>query len=120
MKGGRSISYHQNAAFIREEFDAVIVLHVFGELDISNAKEFETAVKIAEESIEPDKLLVIDLATCTFLDSTALQVVVRAHQRHGDRLSVIVPEASVIHRIFRITSLDTRIPIAESLSKVLQ
>lgn len=117
---GADISYHPNAAFIREEFDAVIVLHVFGELDISNAKEFETAVKIAEESLEPDnKLLVIDLATCTFLDSTALQVVVRAHQRNGDRLSAVVPEASVIHRIFKITSLDTRIPIAESLSKVL-
>ena len=41
-------------------------------------------------------------------------------KRLGDRLCVIVPEASVIHRIFRITSLDTRIPIAESLSKVLE
>ena len=112
--------YHQNAAFVREEFDAVNVLHVFGELDISNSKEFEAEVKGAEETLEPDKLLVIDLGTCTFLDSTALQVVVRVHQRLGDRLCVIVPEASVIHRVFRITSLDTRIPIAESLSKVLE
>jgi len=119
MKGGATISYRQNAAFVREEFDAVNVLHVFGELDISNAKEFEAAVKSAEETLEPDRLLVIDLATCTFLDSTALQVLIRAHQRHGDRLCAVVPEASVIHRIFRITSLDTRIPIAESLSKVL-
>ena len=117
---GAIISYPQNAAFIREEFDAVIVLHVFGELDISNTKEFEAAVASAEETLEPDKLLVIDLATCTFLDSTALQVLVRTHQRHGDRLCAIIPEASVIHRIFRITSLDTRISIAESLSKVLE
>ena len=117
---GAAISYPQNAAFIREEFDAVNVLHVFGELDISNSKDYESAVKSAEETLEPNKLLVIDLATCTFLDSTALQVVVRAHQRLGDRLCVIVPEASVIHRIFRITNLDTRIPIAESLSKVLE
>ncbi len=66
-----------------------------------------------------ERLLVIDLGSCTFLDSTALQVVVRVHQRQGDRLVVIVPEASVIHRIFRITNLDQRISIVESLSKVL-
>jgi anti-anti-sigma factor len=66
-----------------------------------------------------DRLFVIDLGSCTFLDSTALQVVVRTHQRQGDRLVVIVPEASVIHRVFRITSLDQRISIVESLSKVL-
>ncbi len=96
------------------------MLHVFGELDISNAKQFEDAVTSSEPDIGPDRLLVIDLTTCTFLDSTALQVVVRGHQRHGDRLCVIVPEASVIHRIFKITNLDSRIPIVESLSKVLQ
>ena len=112
-------SYH-SAAFIREDFDAVIVLHVFGELDMSNTKEFEEAVTASEPDMGADRLLVIDLASCTFLDSTALQVVVRAHQRQADRLCVIVPEASVIHRIFRITNLDSRITIAESLSKVLE
>lgn len=114
----RLINYH-SAAFIREDFDAVIALHVFGELDIANAKDFEAAVEGAEPDLGAERLLVIDLGSCTFLDSTALQVVVRAHQRQGDRLVVIVPEASVIHRIFRITSLDQRISIVESLSKVL-
>ena len=87
---------------------------------MSNKNEFEEAVTKAEPDMGPDRLLVIDLGSCTFLDSTALQVVVRAHQRHGDKLCVIVPEASMIHRVFRITSLDTRIPLAESLSKVLE
>jgi len=54
---GAFISYQRNAAFIREEFDAVNVLHVFGELDISNSKDFESDVKSAEETLEPDKLL---------------------------------------------------------------
>jgi anti-sigma B factor antagonist len=116
---GERISY-QSAAFIREDFDAVIVLHVFGELDMSNTKTFEEAVLAAEPDMGSDRLLVIDLGSCTFLDSTALQVVVRAHQRNGDRLCVIVPEASVVQRVFRITNLDTRIPMAESLSKVLK
>lgn len=97
----------------------MIALHVFGELDIANAKDFEAAVEGAEVDLGAERILVIDLGSCTFLDSTALQVVVRSHQRHGDRLAVIVPEASVIHRIFRITNLDQRISIVESLSKVL-
>ena len=117
-KVGGIISY-QSAAFIREDFDAVIALHVFGEIDIANAKDFEAAVEGAEPDLGAERLLVIDLRSCTFLDSTALQVVIRAHQRQGDRLVVIVPEASVIHRIFRITSLDQRISIVENLSKVL-
>ena len=116
---GEIISLH-SAAFVREDFDAVIVLHVFGELDMSNKKEFEEAVVSAEADMGADRLTVIDLTSCTFLDSTALQVVVRAHQRLGDKLCVIVPEASFIHRVFRITSLDTRIPLAETLSKVLK
>ena len=86
---------------------------------MSNTKDFEEAVIAAEPDMGADRLLVIDLGSCTFLDSTALQVVVRAHQRNGDRLCVIVPEASVIQRVFRITNLDSRIPTAESLSKVL-
>lgn len=86
---------------------------------MSNTKDFEQAVVAAEPDMGADRLLVIDLGSCTFLDSTALQVVVRTHQRNGDRLCVIVPEASVIQRVFRITNLDTRIPIAQTLSKVL-
>lgn len=86
---------------------------------MSNTKDFESAVVAAEPDLGADRLLVIDLGSCTFLDSTALQVVVRAHQRNGERLCVVVPEASVIQRVFRITNLDTRIPIAESLSKIL-
>lgn len=95
------------------------MLHVSGELDISNSKDFESAVTSAEPGIGPERLLVIDLTGCTFLDSTALQVVIRAHQRQGDRLRVIVPEAGMIHRIFKITNLDSRIQIAENLSEVL-
>ena len=87
---------------------------------MSNTKDFEDAVVAAEPDLGADRLLVIDLGSCTFLDSTALQVVVRAHQRNGERLCVVVPEASVIQRVFRITNLDTRIPIAESLSKILE
>lgn len=86
---------------------------------MSNTKEFEGAVLTAEPDMGADRLLVIDLGSCSFLDSTALQVVVRAHQRNGDRLCVIVPEASIIERVFRITNLDTRIPTAQNLSKVL-
>ena len=87
---------------------------------MSNTKDFEDAVVAAEPDLGADRLLVIDLGSCTFLDSTALQVVVRAHQRNGERLCVVVPEASVIQRVFRITNLDTRIPIAKSLSKILE
>lgn len=96
------------------------MLHVFGELDISNTKDFEAAITAAEPDLGADRLLVVDLGSCTFLDSTALQVVVRTHQRNGERLCVIVPESSIVQRVFRITNLDNLIPIADSLSKVLE
>lgn len=110
---------HQGAAFIREDFDPATVLHVFGEMDISNSPKFEEAVRAL---IDPtsERLAIIDLTGCSFIDSTALQVLVRAHAELGDRMCIVLPEASMIQRIFKITNLGDRIPMAESVSQVLK
>ena len=110
---------HQGAAFIREDFDAATVLHVFGEIDISNSGQFESSVHEATD-LDGSRLTIIDLTGCSFIDSTALQVLVRSHNNLGDRLCVVVPEESMLQRIFKITSLGDRFPMAESVGQVLK
>ena len=80
------------------------VLVIEGELDMATASEFESALETAFAGSAP---VVVDLTGCSFLDSTALNVLVRAHRRgEGRRLSLVVPESSDVLRVFEVTQLD--------------
>ena len=94
---GRSNSF----AFVHGEMDGKHVLHVFGELDLSNAKEFETAIAAAGDALP----LVIDLSPCTYIDSSILAVISRVHKQRGMRLFLLVPETGVIRRVLQVTGM---------------
>ena len=68
-----------------------------------------------------DERLVTDLSAVSFLDSTALGLIVRAVRaadENGDGVRVVLPRGSA-RRIFEITTLDRVLPIAESREAAL-
>ncbi len=72
-------------------------------------------------STSPDsgvRSLVVDLTAVTFLDSTALGVLVGVYRRLADRGGgpAVVRASETQRRIFHITPLDTIIPIFPSLA----
>jgi anti-anti-sigma factor len=83
-----------------------------GELDAFAAPDLTAAF----EEIEGSAAVVADLARVSFLDSTALGVVVRAVRALDDAgvpVRVVLPEGSA-RRIFEITTLDRVLPVSES------
>jgi anti-sigma B factor antagonist len=98
----------------------VAVLSPVGELDAYMAPELREQLHdlAAEESLE---LLVVDLSRVTFLDSSALGVLVGALRRLRERkrtLRLVEPRPTV-RRIFEITLLDRAFAFCATLEEAL-
>ena len=91
------------APFLVERLGKFMLLHVIGELDIGNYTEFSDAIDRAAEAA-PGPLIVAFLE-CTYVDTSGLTALVRAHRTYGKRLHVVAAPDSKVYRIFEITGL---------------
>ncbi len=82
--------------------DGATEIEVDGELDLSVADRLQAAI----DEAGPGPTL-IDLRYCTFIDSTGIAVILRAHRKleeDGGRL-VVHSLSSPVQRVFTITGL---------------
>ena len=91
-----------------------------GEIDAHTAPSLRERIQavLAEGGIEQ---LVLDLSGATFLDSSALGVLIGASKRMGElggRLDIVLP-ATHLRRIFEITALDRVLSLHESRQSAL-
>ena len=105
------------AALILENSDRWEILHVLGEIDIANADELESG--IARLCAERGSDVALDLTGCTYIDSTGLRIVAKAHTAHHGRLRVIVPADGQIRRIFEMTGLSRQLDVCPSVEELL-
>ena len=97
--------------------DGCCVLTCAGELDLATIDELSDALHGAE-SREPARV-VLDLSAVTFMGSTALNLLVAAHNRLGpDRLRVVTQQPAAL-RLFRITGLDHVLRVVSALEDAL-
>lgn len=94
------------------------VVAATGEVDLLTAPELERAVTgpVTEGATQ----LVVDLSEATFVDSAALQVLLRAARQLDSRaraLTVVAPDPNV-RKVFEITGLDRVFAVVSSLSTV--
>jgi anti-anti-sigma factor len=92
------------------------VIRVEGELDLAGTSDLESALADAERS-RADRILV-DLEGLDFIDASALGILVSAYRRSaedGNRLSLTRGTGEVA-RVFRLTSLDSKLPFTERIS----
>lgn len=88
-----------------------------GELDAYAAPDL-TAIF---DGLDADRA-VVDLEAVTFMDSTALGLVVRAVRElreHGSEVRVVLPRGSA-RRIFEITTLDRTLPVSSTREEALR
>ena len=93
------------------------VLHVEGELDMATAPELEEALA----DVGFHQRLVIDLSRCTFLDSSAVRVLVasaRDSQAAAGSLSLVIPDPGVL-RVLQISGVATMLPVHATLEEAL-
>ena len=93
------------------ERDGAVYVAVEGELDLATAPQLDDKLIQAEAMVAP--LIVIDLARVEFMDSTALQVLLKAEarsQHNGRRLRLATPSPQV-QRLFEVAGVRERLPI---------
>ncbi len=107
-----SLNFHVESA----EQPGATVVTVRGELDIASAPQLESTLAL----LAGTPLVVIDLQTLEFIDSTGLGVLVRAHHRaveQGHRLG-LVRASSQVKKLFNLTGLDSQLLIGNSVEEL--
>ena len=100
------------ATFVRETRGNWDVLHVAGEVDLSNVRELEA--ELGRLGSSGSRHAALDLTRCTYLDSTGLHAIARAYQNRGKRLRIVVPEDG-IRRVFKLTNLADTLGVVSRL-----
>jgi anti-sigma B factor antagonist len=100
--------------------DGVYVVSPAGELDLYTCPEFkEELLRVISEGA---RHVVVDLSLTTFVDSTALGVLLRGVERlkaADGRLSVVCPDENVL-RVFEVTGLHRVFEIHGSRADALK
>jgi anti-anti-sigma factor len=94
-----------------EERGSSFVLHLRGEIDISNARELFAAIEAAVPNGTAP--IVVDLSEITYLDSAGVKLLVQLADRLRIRrrqLRLVVPEHSPIRAVLELTGLLQLIP----------
>ena len=101
--------------------DGVLVAHVQGEIDMSNAAEIGGA--IASRISNAMLGLVLDLTKVDYLDSAALHAIfeLRAQLRErGQQLRLVVPQGATIEQAVEIMDVHRTIGVSESVDDALE
>jgi len=105
------VSEHEAFAVDHDPVEGAHLVTAEGELDLAAAPRLATVLSMAVASPEP--AVVLDLASTTFIDSTALGAIMAASneaETAGKRLLVAVADGPV-RRLLEITNLTGRFRI---------
>jgi len=97
--------------------EGALVIGVTGDLDLATSSRFTDALAAATASPH----VVIDLTSCTFLDSSGVRAVVQALREitdGGRRVDVVAASAAIL-RVLEITGVDRAVSVHPSLDDVL-
>lgn len=100
-----------------ERNDRTTVIFAAGELDAFAAPDLVSAFG----DVSGDERVIADLERVSFMDSTALGLIVRASRElteAGAMVRIVLPTGSA-RRIFEITALDGVLPVSETRSAAL-
>jgi anti-anti-sigma factor len=93
------------------------VVSVDGELDMATTPEFEGVV----DDVDAGSRLVIDLSKCTFLDSSAVRVLVsvaRGAEETGGDVAIVAHNPGIL-RVLEIAAVDTMLPVHDTLDSAI-
>ena len=85
--------------------EGVAVVSIGGEIDLSTAPAFETAIT---EALEDDpSVLVIELSEVTFMASVGLRILAATHEKFGNTTQIaVVANNPAASRPIQLTGLD--------------
>lgn len=97
----------------------VAIVTAVGEIDMATAPELSQALEQLDARLGR---VVIDLTEVVFLDSSALNALVRCQRQLAERgieLRLVSPETQALRRVFEITQLTEPLNVVTSLDDAL-
>jgi stage II sporulation protein AA (anti-sigma F factor antagonist) len=118
----REDSYAGPPAFCMEALPApegVLLLRLEGELDVATTPRFRTEVQRALEA--GTKAVIVDLEEVTFMDSSMLKELLRAHSQlsHRGGLLVLAAVQSAVQRLLELTRTSELLHLAATREEAL-
>jgi anti-anti-sigma factor len=108
------------AQVIEERRGDVVVAHVNGEIDTSNAPWLDDRLRAAISNQSTG--LAVDLTGTTYLDSAGIALLfglAAALRQHQQQLRLVVAQGSPIDRMVRLTGLSETVPTHATLEAAL-
>ena len=98
-----------------EKRDGATVVALAGELDLYNAEEVRRA--LLDSLTDAPELLVVDLEGVTFIDSTALGVLIEARSRMNDRSGFRLAAPGLeVRRALEVSGLDRHFAVHDTVA----
>lgn len=99
--------------------DGAVVVALAGELDLYNAEAVRVA--LLEACAEEPDVLVVDVEQVTFIDSTALGVLIEARSRMADRggFRIAAPGLET-KRALEVSGLDRHFAVHDTVASALE
>jgi anti-sigma B factor antagonist len=110
---------HQTFGVTEHDEGAVFRIAVSGEVDVATAPTLRDHLYGAID--RNTSLVVVDLLGVTFIDSTALGVLIGARERcqeRGTQMRIVLEDARIV-KIFEITGLTTMFSIFPTLAEAV-
>lgn len=102
------------------EVATTAIVEVIGEIDMATAPEVAEAIGSLHGGVH--RRLVVNLSEVTFLDSSALNMLVRCQRDLAQRevdLHVVSPRDRAVGRVFEITRLSGPLNVVESIEEAV-
>lgn len=99
--------------------DDAVVLAIVGEIDMATAPEVARAIDTDDADVGR---VVVDLSEVTFLDSSALNALVRCQRdlaRQDVAFRIVSPSDRAVRTVFEITHLTEPLSVVDSLDEAL-
>ncbi len=100
--------------------DHVVVAHVGGEVDLSNAGS--VTERILDAVPNTATALILDMSTTGYLDSSGVRMIFELAQRlrtRGQDLTLVVREDAIIRRVLLMTEVERVVPMSASVAEAL-
>jgi len=97
---------------VQRSGNATSIINVHADLDRVTSPALEAAILLAAPE---SGRVVVSLEHCSYCDSSALALFVRARRSLGSRFMLVIPDGGSIQKIFQITGLSTVLSIYTTL-----
>ncbi len=100
--------------------DQVLIAHLTGEVDLSNADQLSTV--LTDATANELMALVLDLSDVDYFDSAGIQLIYRLRESlrsRGQTLRLVVPSTSPVHHALRLAGIGNTVEMLDNIDDAL-